>query len=149
MLKDSGFADRFSRAIQPNEFDLGRCVVIKKLFVFRVLQEIFKSGPGSHASKIFLDDRPGGYFTARRPRTPIGGNSSANQALTVAQPFTRRTQNPVERNSRQTPGLGRSGIHNPKTEPRVFLPVADVYKGNLPSIRRPFGKPDLRVLRQS
>src|SRR5579864_1942364 len=116
IFKNTRFPERPGRAIEPNKL-YSRCrIIVENLFVFRVFQKIFKCGPGSDTSEILLDDRSRRDFAACGRRSPIRLYRSANQALTVAQPFTRRPKDPVKRDSRQTPRLRRCHINNPKTE---------------------------------
>src|SRR5579864_4648350 len=103
IFKNTRFPERPGRAIEPNKL-YSRCrIIVENLLVFRVFQKIFKCGPGSDPSEILLEDRSRRNFTGCGRRPPIRRYSSANQALTVAQPLTRRPKDPVEGNSRQTP----------------------------------------------
>src|SRR5580692_6181770 len=149
VFKNTRFAERFRRAVQANKLDLRCRVIIENPFVFRALQKVFKSGPGSDPPEIFLDDWPRWDVAASWRWTSVRRNRSTRQVLTIAQPFARRTENPVKRNPRQTPRLCCGHINNPKTESRVFLRITDVHKRNLASIRRPVRKSDLRVCRQT
>src|SRR5208282_79759 len=111
--KHPRFPYRFGRAIQPDDFHLRRRVIVKKLLILGVLQEILKRRTGSHSPKILLNHGSRRHFASHRRRTSLRRNRSAYQALTIAQPLTRRPKYSIERNSRQTPSLRRRHIHNP------------------------------------
>src|SRR5580765_6201939 len=83
-LDDARFTDRLGGAIDPDEFDLRCRIVVKKLFILRVLQKIFERRSWSDAPQILLDDRPGRHLTAHGSRASIRGNSSAQQTLAIA-----------------------------------------------------------------
>ena len=149
ILENAGLSDRPRSAIHIHQANLRTRVVIEKLLILGIFQQVFKRGPRRDPPQIFLDHGPNGHFISYGSSAPIVGNTSANQAPAVAQPFTRGTKNSVQGYSRQTPCVCRGGINDPKAQARIFFCIANIYKRDLAAVWRPGHESDLCLCRKT